>query len=292
MTAEWSGSQNMPATGNFFFAQLRYVIPFLTSLRHVVRWNAHRAEDRNNIPLCPPSEGSWNSINITDSISCQLDAATLPPEYFGRLPGKVCVVTFESDVGTVLNWVGTWKGKLLHARESVRAIISCFQSGRRFLVVGLKCIFSGLCNLVYCTSEAETSTLKRISEDKMFVMDSNWFGSCIKNKKKTHQKYDRKHLWDDPSALRRFHSLFLLNLWHYACWYIALHVKADVLDDYDVYSSWLILAFARKSVFHAAQWRQTVHRYINLGHFQLRETCYGAAEFRGRPFDRDPDICV
>lgn len=72
MSAEWRQKH-----GIFFFffpAQLRYVISFLTSLLRVVRWNAHRARDRNNIPLCQPSKGSWNSINITDSISRELDA--------------------------------------------------------------------------------------------------------------------------------------------------------------------------------------------------------------------------
>lgn len=99
-----------------------FLISFLTLLRHVVRWNAHRAEDQNNIPLRQPSKGSWNSIKITDSISSELDAATL---HFGCLTGEVCVVTFKSDVETVLNWVSTWKGKLLHTHESVRAVISC-----------------------------------------------------------------------------------------------------------------------------------------------------------------------
>lgn len=168
MSAEWPGSQsgtkNMPTMGIFFFffVQLRYVISFLTSLHHAVRWNAHRAEDRNNILLCRPSKGSWNSINVTDSISCELDAATLPPKQFGCLPGKVCVVTSR------LFWTGSVleRGNFLHTHDSVRAIVSrCKVDAVSVVVVewmsvGLKCIFSGLCNLVYCTVRGRDTDFK------------------------------------------------------------------------------------------------------------------------------------
>lgn len=70
MSAEWQISQNSLNISNWKW-QI-FILWFVTLFHHVVDWN-----ETEIMSLCVNLKRSWNWINITDSISSKIAAATL-----------------------------------------------------------------------------------------------------------------------------------------------------------------------------------------------------------------------